>query len=452
MIDRPLTVAVSGAGGRMGRIYVPELLRQGHIVRVYDPQKDVLYQYERQGATIYKNNRALVQGADVVLLLVPVRKTEDVLKDMSPQRPQDGHILRYLKPDVILGSAASSKEWVAEQEIRYLPPTARIVEFHPMHGENIQPKGQNLLTVPVRDDGSGEALMQELFSPTGVKIRHVDSVSEHDQIMGEVQGGNHSVAFSRDTAWYLGGTDPDDNTVYADPFGDAKSLHSRRPLDLNLQVYVVTMMLNRFVPPYVQQYEDVLAEIYRKVIEGRREELYRMFEEDREHLGKDAIKDARERFAAVYGLALDDTGNSHISDLIWAELDKRRNTRPTDFVEFESPHYSLGRMIKYAILGGDIRRFVDNAIDNPQTQWQDFNYARAVAVINQIIQSGDDVALLRHFERMKRFFNQKQMKRNLGTVGQHSTVLSRSLRQGTDEYARAYAEWRAESAASQEGN
>jgi len=440
MVYKPLTIAISGAAGRMGRIYAPELLKQGHIVRVYDTQRSELSRlYNGTGAQIYTNNRALVEGADVVLLFVPVRKTGEVLKEMSPQRPQDGHTPRYLKHDVILGSAASSKEWAAEQEQKYLSqtryPQVRIVEFHPMHGENIQPKGQNLLTVPVRDDGSGEALIQELFSPTGVRMKHVDSVKQHDEIMGEVQGGNHSVAFSRDTAWYLGGTDPDDNTVYADPFGDAKSLHSRRPLDLNLQVYVVTMMLNRFVPPYVQQYEDVLAEIYRKVIEGKREELYRMFEEAREHLGQDAIKDARERFAAVYGPTLDDTGNSHISDLIWGEVDKRRNTRPTDFMEFESPHYSLGRMIKYAIFGGDIRRFVDNAIDNPQTQWQDFNYARAVAVINQIVQSDDDAALLRHFERMKRFFNQKQMKRNLGTVGQHSTVLSRGLRDRSTEYA-----------------
>lgn len=448
MLDKPLTIAVSGAAGRIGRTYTLPLIRQGHKVGVYDPNRTELRRlYTGSGAEIYTNNGSLVEGADVVLLCTPVRKIPDALKDMQ----------KHLKPDVVIGSVASSKEWVAEQETRYVQPDRhpgrRIVESHPMHAEKTEksppdfPKGENYLTVPVYDpDGTGEALVQRLISPTGVKIRHVDSVKQHDEIMGEVQGGNHSVAFSRDTAWHLGGTDPDDNAVYADPFGDAKSLHSRRPLGLNLQVYAVTMLLNRFVPPYVRQYDDVLAETYRKVIEGKRKELCEMFEEAREHLGKDAIKDARERVAAVYGPTLNDTGNSHISDMIWGELDKRRNTRPTDFVEFESPHYSLGRMIKYAILGGDIRRFVDNAIDNPQTRWQDLNYARAVSVINQIIQSGDDGALLRHFERLKRFFNRKQMKRNLDMVGQHSTVLSRSLRNGTDEYAKAYADWLAESA------
>ncbi len=466
MPDKPLTIAVSGAAGRMGSTYAQELIKQGHHIKVYDPQRLRVEQLYDGKAEICTSNTALVRGADFVLLFVPVEATGDVLKEISPIRPprsyrkeggrfvleKDGKAIGYLRPNVIIGSAASAKMDVAKLEEQYVSrqayPQSRIVDFHPMHGEGVEVKGQNLLTVPVRDfdDGSGtaEALMQELFRPMGVKIKHVDSPSVHDEMLSDPQGGNHCIAFSRDTAWYMNRTDPDGNATYTDPLGDAKSVHARRPLGLNLDVYVVTMLFNRFVPPYFQKYEDILAEVYKKVVENRREELCSMFEETREHLGRDAIRDARERLSAAYGPNLDATPNSHLSDLAWGELYKRRNKKPTDFLECESFHYALGRMILSGVFGGDVRKFVDNAIDNPQTRWQDINYLRAVAVVNQIVQSGDGAALLRHFEKLKKYFNGREgvkMQRDLAQVGRHSIVLSRSLKDRTDEYAKARNEW-----------
>ncbi len=424
-----MKIAISGAAGRIGRIYGLGLAKQGHEVGVYDTNLSELRRlYTGTSAVIHTNNMSLVKDADVVLLYVPVPKTREVLRQMS----------KYLKYDAIIGSAASSKEIVAEEELNLIPryaPQARIVEFHPMHGEQTKnsdfPRNQNILTVPVKDypvEGvTAESMIRGLFLPMEAVVRHVDSVKQHDEMMGEVQGGNHSIAFSRDTAWYLSNTDPDKSSVYADPLDDAKSLHARRPLGLNLQVYVVTMLLNRSVPPYVQQYEDVLSEIYKMVIEGRREELCSMLEEAREHLGSQAISDSREKLSGIYGKGLDDTPNSHISDFVWGEVYKRRDKRPTDFVEFESPHYAIGRTILCGVFGGDLERFVDNAMDNPETRWQDYNYGRAVSVINQIVQSGDDAALLRHFEKLKRFFN-KGMIRDLDRVAEDSTALSKKLR------------------------
>ncbi|MBI2970798.1 MAG: prephenate dehydrogenase [Candidatus Aenigmarchaeota archaeon] len=437
------TIAVSGAAGRIGKIYVPKLLAQGHVVRAYDVNRMKLEQlYKGTGAVLCTNNRQLVEGADAVLLFVPVPKVPEVLKEMNPSRPSKaGGIPNYLRPDVVIGSAASSKEGVANQEQWHIAqeryPHARIVDFHPMHGEQTGtsdfPKGQNILTVPVRDfpyrGKTGEALLHELFLPMGANVKHVGSAVQHDEILSDPQGGNHCIAFSRDTAWHLAGTDPDMNDVYADPLGDAKSLHSRRPLALNLEVYPVTMQHNRFVKSYIQQYEEVLAEIYRMIIEGEREALYKMFDEAREHIGHDAIRDARDRLEVSYGRNLYGTSNSHISDLAWGELYKRRNKRPADFLEFESPHYAIGRAILCAALGGDTRRFVDNAIDVPETRWQDYNYGRAVAVINQIVQSGDEAALLNHLQRLKRFFSSSGMKRDLGKIAEDSTELSRKLRE-----------------------
>ena len=156
-----LKIAVTGAAGRMGRIYAPEFVKQGHDVRVFDLNRTALYGlYNGSEAKMLHTNRDLVKDADVVLLFTPVPQTEKVLKEMS----------KYMQENVILGSAASAKEIVAEYELKYAPQSARIVEFHPMHGENIKPEGQNLIIVPVRDfiyEGrEAKDILADFFFPT----------------------------------------------------------------------------------------------------------------------------------------------------------------------------------------------------------------------------------------------------------------------------------------------
>jgi len=426
-------ISITGAAGRMGMIYAPLLIEQGHEVRVYDRSLGKLESlYGNTKATLCNNNKDLVKDADIVLLLTPVPETRDVLIEMKD----------YLPPHAIISSAASSKERIAEAELEFAPHGARIVDFHPMHGENKPggtfPKDQNILTVPVLDyeinnlGETAEDILKGLFIPMGAKVKHIDNPTKHDEIMGDVQGGNHGVSKFMSGGWRFAGTDPDRSETYANPLDDMKSLFGRRPLALNLDVYVVTMLWNRFVSSYVKEYADILSEMQRLAIIGERKKLYKMAEETKEHYGLNEIKDARDRLASVYGKNLDDTTNSHISIFVWGEVDKRRNKRPADFIEFESPHYAMGRILRYAVFGGDLKRFADNAIDNPETKWQDYCYGMSVSVINQIVQggirNGNPEALLTHLQILREYFN-KDMKRNLDKIAIDSTELSRKLRE-----------------------
>ncbi len=445
MAYKPLTIAVSGAAGRIGRIYAPKLLEQGHNVRVYDTHSlEVGRLYGGTAAQICTNNGQLVQDADVVLLCVPVQRIQDVLKEISPVRPdRAGDLRSYLKPDVIIGSTASAKVRIAggyRTHVTSRYPKARVVEIHPMHGEQTRnsdfPRNQNMLTVPVHDfpvDGyTAEALMQGLFVPMEMRVRHIDSAEQHDEMLAVPQGDNHSIATYRATAWYRLGVDPDNNPVNTSPLDDAKSLHARRLVALNPDVYVVTMKWNEFVRDHLTEYEEILSEVDDMRIDGRRDDLCRMFENARDNIGWDAIKDARERLAAAYGTeALDSSVNSHISDLVWGEHYRRRGIKPTDFLDIESFHYTLGRIILCAVYGGDIRKLVDNYMRNPETQKHDRRFSQAVPLVNAAIE-GTDEGLLRHFGLLRRFYNGEagvEMKRNLSRVSDDSAILTRKLQE-----------------------
>ncbi len=417
-----MKIGVSGAAGGLGRMYVPEFIKQGNVVSVYDKDTFELKKlYTGSDAQICNSNAELAKYADVVLLYVPTSDIKTVLQEMHP----------YFKKNVILGSASSSKEMVAEEEKIYAPKTARIVEFHPMHSGKTDLKDRNLITVPVIDyelDGqTAESILQNLFASIGLKIKHINSPEEHDRIAMYIQGGTHLVGFS------MAGLELSNETIFRkrclhfNHMDSAKYLFAMRPLGLNLDTYAVTIMKNNFVTAYAKEYNNILSDICKKIKNGKKEELYRMFEEDKDHLGNDEIKNTRKSWEDLYGTGFDSNGTiTDVSLLALGELAKLRGVKPTDFMEFEGPHHALGRMITYGIFSGDIKKIVDN-LDNPDIYQNTLEHSGIVELINNMVQYRHEDILLDYFKSLKKSYNLMNKNGSLEEIVKQSDELIKTL-------------------------
>ncbi len=159
------TVAVVGASGEMGRVFVSFCRAAGQEVRELGrpltPQK----------------LEAALAGADLVLLCVPIGAMRETLGAVAP----------HLTGGQILTDACSVKSVPLEQMLRaYAGP---VVGTHPMFGGNLPEKSERRVAVtPGRIDAAAERVSAWLaglgFAPFATTAR------EHDQSMALIQGLN----------------------------------------------------------------------------------------------------------------------------------------------------------------------------------------------------------------------------------------------------------------------
>lgn len=161
-------VVVIGGAGALGRFFVSMFERSGYEVAVLE-QND------------WDNATHLFEGAGLVVVSVPIRLTEEIIKQLDS-----------LPPTCILADVTSVKS--APLEAMLATHQGPVVGLHPMFGPNIKSMAKQVVVVC---EGRGKTQYQwliEQISIWGAALYHT-SAQQHDDAMAFIQVMRHFSSF-----------------------------------------------------------------------------------------------------------------------------------------------------------------------------------------------------------------------------------------------------------------
>jgi len=169
-------IGIIGGTGMMGRMFQQAWEAQGKEVRI-------------TGSKDLDKEKALVMNSDLVIVSVPIDKTPEVIRRISP----------WLTSAHLLSDFTSVKADVVPNMMK---TEAQVISCHPMFGEVQDLKGHNAILMPI--DGGGKFLHQyhRLYSELGLNVVVMDDWRKHDESMSVIQGLTHflHIVFSRTLA------------------------------------------------------------------------------------------------------------------------------------------------------------------------------------------------------------------------------------------------------------
>jgi len=170
------TVTVIGAGGQMGQWFVKYFSDIGFDVTGFDTENKI------QGKGIIQSD-SLVGGilkADYVVLCTPTRRTPEIIR----------LIAKEMKRGTYLIEISSEKSKVVSSLLK-MPAKINPICIHPMFGPGARSiKGQNIISIPIKDAKKELAVTKELFE--GANFITIDAI-EHDKKIAVILGLTHLI-------------------------------------------------------------------------------------------------------------------------------------------------------------------------------------------------------------------------------------------------------------------
>ncbi|MHC4392239.1 MAG: prephenate dehydrogenase/arogenate dehydrogenase family protein [Planctomycetota bacterium] len=260
--EEPVTVAIIGGQGGMGRLLQRLFGDLGHAVIVADVGTEL-------------SNVEAASAADVVCVCVPIEATEAVIAEVGP----------HVGPEALLMDVTSLKSAPVRAMLDATKASgASVVGTHPMFGPDIHTfQGQRLALCP----GRGERWLnwvEHTFSARGLSITRT-TAEEHDRVMALVQVLYHyrtqvmgltMARFGRPLSEVLGFTSPAyllESYVTARHFAQDPDLYG--PIEMrNPETAAVTAI-----------FRETAAELADVLAAGDQERFRAAFEEVRTYFG-----------------------------------------------------------------------------------------------------------------------------------------------------------------------
>ena len=169
-------LTIIGAGGQMGKWFAKYFAGVGFEVTGYDPENEVA------GKNIVVSG-SLVGGilkADYVLLCTPTRRTPEIIRLIAKEMKRGTYLIEISSEKTKVASALSR-----------MPAKINPICIHPMFGPGIKDvKGQNIISVPIKDAKKELAVAKSLFK--GANFVTIDA-AEHDKKIAVILGLTHLV-------------------------------------------------------------------------------------------------------------------------------------------------------------------------------------------------------------------------------------------------------------------
>ena len=167
-------VTVIGAGGQMGQWFTKYFASKGFEVTGYDSENKKL------GKDITQSD-SLVGGilkADYVVLCTPTRRTPEIIRLIAKEMQRGTYLIEI-----------SSEKSKVVSSLSKMPTKINPICIHPMFGPGIKTiKGQNIISVPIKDAKKELTVTKELFE--GANFVTIDAV-EHDKKIAVILGLTH---------------------------------------------------------------------------------------------------------------------------------------------------------------------------------------------------------------------------------------------------------------------
>lgn len=179
-----MEMAVIGAGA-MGKWFANFAKNSGWNVKITDIDQEKAQKVAQElGVGLAETNVRATEGADIVLISVPIKETPKIISEVSES----------LENDALLIDIASVKEDPVDT-MTQTKTEAEMVSMHPLFGPGAEDlKNRTIVAVPIRDGEKYQSL-RKLLSNLGAQIVEMEA-SEHDRIMSVTQSLTHFTLLS----------------------------------------------------------------------------------------------------------------------------------------------------------------------------------------------------------------------------------------------------------------
>ncbi len=265
----PVTVAIIGGKGGMGRCMAQLFGDLGHAVMVADV--DTRLRPEEAAAL-----------ADVVVISVPIAVTEEVIRQIGP----------HVREDALLMDVTSVKE--APLAAMLASTKASVVGTHPMFGPNVHSvQGQRVVICPGRGE-RWEAWVRRMLSARGLEITDANA-EQHDRAMAVVQVLNHFQTQVLGLTLARFGVPVEETLRFASPAYLMELYVAGRHFVQSPQLYGEIEMRNPRTAEVTRAFQDAARELA-EVIEARDQDAFaEVFQEVRDYYGERFQREAAEQ-------------------------------------------------------------------------------------------------------------------------------------------------------------
>ena len=257
----PVTIALIGGSGQMGRWLQRFFTDQGHIVLSAD-------------LDTRETPQEVAARADVVILSVPIPKVVAIATDLAP----------HLRPDAALMDVTSVKQRPLDAMLKAFP--GEVVGTHPLFGPGEKSiEGRTVVLCP----GRGERWLnwlKDLLERAGARVK-VTSATDHDRLMAVVQGLSHFVLIALEKSIRQLGVSPQDLEDYSTPTFATLHRLARRLLSQDASLYASIQLANPANRPALRALDDAVADILYFIQRQNADGLVRLLEEIKEGFGEE---------------------------------------------------------------------------------------------------------------------------------------------------------------------
>ncbi|EGG42990.1 prephenate dehydrogenase [Candidatus Nitrosarchaeum limnium SFB1] len=167
-------ITIIGAGGQMGQWFAKYFAANDFEVTGYDTENKI------SGKGILQAD-SLVGGilkADYVVLCTPTRRTPEIIRLIAKEMKRGTYLIEI-----------SSEKSKVVTSLSKMPAKINPICIHPMFGPGAKSiKGQNIISVPIKDAKKELTIAKELFD--GANFVTIDAV-EHDKKIAVILGLTH---------------------------------------------------------------------------------------------------------------------------------------------------------------------------------------------------------------------------------------------------------------------
>ncbi|PYI22015.1 Prephenate dehydrogenase [Aspergillus japonicus CBS 114.51] len=400
------SVGIIGMGD-MGKMYAQRLSAAGWRINACDKldlYEDLKKEFEsQQGVTVYPNGHLVSRISDYIIYSVEAGVIDRVVAEYGPST----------KVGAIVGGQTSCKAPELAAFDKHLPSDVEIVSCHSLHGPKVNPKGQPLVLIQHRASDESLRFVEEVLSCFGSEYVYLTG-EMHDRITADTQAVTHAAFLSMGTAWQANNQFPWEFSRWVGGIENVKINITLRIYSNKWHVYAGLAILNPAAKKQIRQYAESVTELYKLMIEGRREELkqrvkaageavFKAGTESQELLLKDEVLD---RFSLSNGPREKTPPNNHLSLLAIVDCWSKLGIVPYDHMICSTPLFRLWLGVtEYLFRSPELlEQALDTAIDDKTFRSDDLEFTFAARAWSDCVSFGDFQSYRDRFERIQQYF------------------------------------------------
>ncbi|RAL01592.1 prephenate dehydrogenase (NADP(+)) [Aspergillus ibericus CBS 121593] len=369
--------------GDMGKMYAQRLSAAGWRINACDkPDSYERLQQEfesQQNVTIFPNGHLVSRISDYIIYSVEAGVIDKVVAMYGPST----------KVGAIVGGQTSCKAPELSAFDKHLPQDVEIVSCHSLHGPQVNPKGQPLVLIQHRASDESLNFVKEVLSCFESKFVFL-SGEMHDRITADTQAVTHAAFLSMGTAWQANQQFPWEMSRWVGGIENVKINITLRIYSNKWHVYAGLAILNPAAKKQIRQYAESVTDLYKLMIEGRRDELksrvkaageavFKAGTDGQDLLLKDEVLD---RFSLGNRAREESPPNSHLSLLAIVDCWSKLGIVPYDHMICSTPLFRLWLGVtEYLFRNPDLLdEALDTAVDDKTFRSDDLEFTFAARV------------------------------------------------------------------------